>query len=116
MPVLTAGTALRYDWTVEQGEFVQLRIPVLDSASAPFTVTGWSVDAKVKHQPGGDVLHTWAPGDITVSGTDVTLAVLPATSLAWMFERGWWRCKIIHPSDATQIHRIVEGVFRVSRD
>lgn len=112
---LTAGTALWYDWTTEQGELDQRSIPVL-LAGAPFDVTGWSVDAKIRVRPGGGVLHTWAPGDITAAGTNVILTILPATSLGWTFQRGWWRCKVIHPTDPTQVSRIIQGAFRVSRD
>lgn len=114
--VTSTGLATTFNWTVQQGELVVLNIPVLDSAGAPFIVTGWSVDAKVKTGSGGATLHTWAIGDITVTGSTVQLRVLPATSLAWAFEQGFWRTKIIHPSDPTQIYRIIQGNFSVSDD
>lgn len=116
MTATLTGAATIYDWTVPAGELVQLRFPVLDRDGAPFSVTGWSVDAKIKTRAGGTVLHTWATGDIQTSGAFVTLTVLPATSLGWAFDRGWWRAKVIHPSDATQIYRVIQGRFIVDPD
>lgn len=113
---LTTDLAQKYDWIAEQGELVHLQIPVLDSAGNPYTVNGWSVDARIEKYAGGPVLYSWSSGDITVSGSNVTLTILPATSLAWDFRRGWWRCRIAHPSDATQIYRIAQGRFMLSPD
>lgn len=110
------GTATYYRWVIEQGEKVVLRIPVLDSAGAAFTVTGWSVDAKFKTERGGTVLYTFTPAEYVASGTDVDLTILPATSLVWTFSRGWYRVKVQHPSDATQVHRILQGQFHISPD
>lgn len=113
--VITEDTPV-WDWEIAAGVLTQLNIPVLDSAGELFTVNGWSVDAKVKTRPGGSVLHTWQPADIAVAGTSVTLTVLPATSLAWRFTASHYRVKIIHPSDATQIYRILQGRFDVLPD
>jgi hypothetical protein len=116
LTLANTGIATSFNWTIEEGELVRLRIPVLDADSNPFTVTSWTVDAKIKDRPGGEVLHTWSVGDIEVTGTNVTLTVLPATSIAWTFHRGWYRVKVIHPSDSTQIYRILQGHFRISPD
>jgi hypothetical protein len=113
---VTADTATAYTWRHEQGELDKRRFPVLLNGAA-FDASGWSVDAKIKTGPGGSTLHTWVVGDIAVSGLGVDLTILPATSLAWTtWRRGWFRLKIIHPSDATQIHRIAQGPFLLSRD
>ncbi len=106
------ATTTQYDWLVPQSTLVRLQIPVLDGNGAPFNVTGWSVDAKV-HTSGGTVLYTWLTGDTLASGTNVTLTILPAESALWTFCSALWRVHIQHPSDATQIYRIIEGKFRV---
>ncbi len=117
MPVGTlTGVATRFDWSVDQGELVQLLIPVLDDNDQPFTVTGWSVDAKIKTAPRGTILSTWASQDVIVAGSSVTLSILPATSLGWTFTKGWYRVKIVHPTDATQIYRILDGYLTVNGD
>ena len=114
----TTDLALEYHWIVEANEYVQLVIPVLDDLGAPFDPTGWIVDAKVKqrHGPGAPTLHTWLVGDTGTSSAGVTLTILPATSAAWTFTAGWWRCAIQHPVNATQRSRIIQGPFSVSVD
>lgn len=93
-----------------------LSIPVLNAAGAPFTVTGWTVDAKIKDGSGGVTLYTWNSLNIAATGTNVVLTILPATSFGWTFEGGWYRVAIQHPSDATQRYRILEGLFILSDD
>lgn len=110
------GAATDYFWSIEQDELVTLQIPVLDSVGSPFDVTGWTVDAKLKAERGGTVLYTFTPAEYLASGTNVELTILPATSLAWVFRHGWHRTKVVHPSDPTQKHRILQGRFRISLD
>jgi hypothetical protein len=112
----TTGRCTQFDWLVEQDELIRLRIPVLDEAGALFDVTGWTVDAKIKTARGGSILHTWTSGDIDATGAYVTLTILPATSLAWPFRRGFFRVKVTNPGDATQRYRILEGNFTLSVD
>ncbi len=105
-----------WDWDITAAVLEQLRIPIVDDAGAPFAVSGWSADVKIKTRPGGDVLHTWTSGDVQLAGTNVTLTVLPATSLGWRFVKGWYRVKIEHPTDATQVYRILQGRLTVAPD
>jgi hypothetical protein len=115
---MSDGRATRYDWTVEQGELVTLRIPVLDSFVSPFDVTGWSVDAKIKSSSDSDatIIYAFAPGGYVASGTNVYLTILPNTSLAWSFQRAWYRVKVIHPTDSTNIQRVLNGTFLLIPD
>lgn len=115
MSVGLTGIVTTYDWTTPQGALDRRSIPVFNS-SGLFPVDGWTVDAKIKDEPGGTVLHAWSLGDISAVGFYVTLTILPATSLGWAFVRGWYRVKVIHPSDATQVSRILQGKFTVSDD
>lgn len=113
---ISTGLVPWFDWTVPQGELVMLRIPVVDSTGAPYTVTNWIVDAEIKTGSGGATLYTWDSGDAVAAGTAVVLTILPATSLAWMFELVYFRICLQHPADATQRYRILEGRFIVSAD
>lgn len=111
-----AGTALVYNWTISQSELVKLQVPVTDGSGQAFDVTGWSVDAKIKDAPGGTVLYTWSNINIVVSGTTVTLIVPWTDSSTWTFTGGWYRVKIIHPTDSSQVYRILQGIVQVQPD
>lgn len=114
---LTSDLATAFNWTVQQGTQVQLSIPVLDSAGAAFAVSGWTVDAEIKSSDnGGYLLYSWPSGAAVASGTNVTLTILPATSLGWYFISAWYRVVIQHPTDATQRYRILQGRLSLSLD
>lgn len=117
MTMPSDGRATDYCWYVEQGELVTLQIPILDSGGNLFDVTGWSVDAAIKaNTNGGTVLYSFLSEDCAVSGSNVYLTVLPDTSLAWSFTGGWYRVKIISPTDSTNIQRVLSGSIVVSSD
>lgn len=112
---LTTGLATEFAWIIEQGELVTFRIPVLAADGQPFTVDGWTVDTKIKDLR-GTVLYAFTSGTWAVSGAFVTLTVLPDVSNAWTFRTARYRVKIQHPTDATQIYRILQGPLYVSID
>lgn len=112
------GDTTDYVWRVEQGEREPLDIPVLDN-DEPRDVTGWTIDAVIKTEPGGEVLHTFTPEQITVVSNVVTLTVPGPVSAAWTWTIGWWRVKITPPDsdpDDPETERIVKGPFLVYRD
>jgi hypothetical protein len=106
-------------WRVEQGEREILEIPVLDNG-APLDVTGWTIDAMVKTEPGGEVLHTFPAERIDVAGHVVTLTVPGPVSASWSWTVAWWRVVITEPSpadpDNPDSQRVVKGPFLVYRD
>jgi hypothetical protein len=107
-----------YTWRVQQGETESLRIPVTNNDS-PMTVTGWTVDAKVKVNPGGPTLYTFPADAIDVSGANVTVTVAPAVSAAWTFGLGWFRVKIADPNapvDDPVVYRVLQGYIVVDPD
>jgi hypothetical protein len=114
MAVATAS----YVWRVQQGEIEPLRIPVTNNDS-PMTVTGWTVDAKVKINPGGPTLYTFPADLIDVTGSNVTITVPPDVSAAWTFALGWFRVKISDPNapvDDPVTYRILQGHLIVEPD
>lgn len=117
MTMPSDGRSTDYCWFVEQGELVTLQIPILDSRGNVFDVTGWSVDAAIKaNANGGTFLYAFLSEDCAVSGCNVYLTILPATSMAWSFTVGWYRVKIISPTDSTNIQRVLSGRIVVSYD
>lgn len=106
-----------YVWRIEQGETDPLTIPVTNGGS-PMTVDGWTVDAKIRSNPGGPVL-----ADLTelaeASGTNVVLTVPAVVSAAWTFSLGWFRVKITDPdspSDDPTTYRVLQGWVLVDPD
>lgn len=111
---------LTYTWRVEQGERERLQIPILDGDGAPLTITGWTVDAKVKTGPSGAVLYTWPTAGVTIAGSLLTLEVPGPVSAAWTWSVGWWRVVITEPTpidpDNPNAQRVIQGAFIVDRD
>lgn len=108
-----------FTWRVEQGEREVIRIPVLNEDNEPRPVDGWTVDAKIKTESGGELLYTWPVGQITVTGNVVELVIPAAVSLDWPWRTGWWRVVITDPeSDAEDpdAQRIIQGPFIVDPD
>lgn len=110
-----------YAWRIRQGRRERLLIPVVDAAGANFSITGWTIDAKIKTRPGGTVLHTVPPGDLELSGDGFTLTlIIPApVSEAWTWRTGWYRVKVTDPAsdpaDPT-VERPIEGPVTVDPD
>lgn len=109
---LTNGLATRFDWVAEKDELIVLQVPVIDSNRDPFDVTGWIVDAKVETRSVGGIVLYGFPVSLA-SGTDVFLTIPAATSAAWTFSTARYQLSVQHPTDATQIHRILQGRFFV---
>lgn len=111
------GTALEYNWTVQQGTLVILTIPVLDNLGNPVTVTNWLVDAKIKAlRDSTAVLYTFTGSNAVASGTSVQLTVPAADSLLWQFCDAHYRVKLTHPTNSTIVYRILQGILHVSSD
>jgi hypothetical protein len=116
---LTSDT-LTYSWRIEQGERERLEIPILNADGDPFVITGWTVDAKVKTEPGGTVLYTWPASSITIASNLLTLEIPGPVSAAWTWTTGWWRAVITEPNPADpadpDVHRVIQGTFIMDRD
>lgn len=107
-------TALHYAIRLNQGETSSLIFPVLDGFGSPVVVTGWVGKAQVRSAPGiPTVLYEWsaANGNITMSGSSVTLRVAAADSSAWK-----WTCAeydLILTDLSGNVYRIAEGPVQV---
>lgn len=108
------GEALTWKWTVEAGERAILYIPVLDGNNTPQSIDGWVVDAAIKDQPGGTVLHAFTTDEAAPDGTRVKLALDETVTAAFTFRRAWWRVKVVDPTNGPV--RLVQGQFVVSPD
>lgn len=108
------GGALTWTWTVEAGERTTLYVPVLDDNNQPLSITGWVVDAVVKDQPGGTVLHTFTTDEAMPDGSRVKLTLDETVTAAFTFRRAWYRVKVVDPVNGPV--RLVQGPFVVSPD
>lgn len=107
-----------FDWHVQQAAREQLVIPVLDGGE-PAVITGWTVDAKIKTQPGGAVLYTWPSSDIEINGHEVTLTIPAPVSAAWTWGTSWYRVKLIDPDspvDNPAVSRVLQGAIVLDLD
>ena len=103
-------TALHYTVKLNQGETSSLIFPILDEFGAPVTVTGWTAKAQVRSAPGNPtVLYEWSAtaGNITVTGTTVTLRVPAADSSAWTWTTADYDLKLTDLNG--NVYRIAEG-------
>lgn len=103
-----------WPWRVEQGERESITFDVLGVDDAPRSITGWTVDARIKARPGGAVLYAW-PGqfvELSPSGEQITLTIPGPVSAVWTWRVGWWRVVVSDPSsDPTDptVERIISG-------
>lgn len=107
-------TALNYTIELNQGETSALMFPVLDGFGAPVNVTGWTGKAQIRSAPHiPTVLYEWsaANGNITVSGTTVTLRVSAADSTAWTWLAGVY--DLILTDTNGNVYRIAEGAVEI---
>ena len=117
-----AGNDTRtFAWRVEQGERETLSIPIFsDPAEAEERdVTGWTVDAKVKTRPMGEVLYTWPAEHVTIIGNDVELVLPGPVSAQWDWIVGWFRVRLTAPDydpADPDTSRVIQGPFAVDPD
>lgn len=110
-----------YIWEVEQDETETLYTPVADG-DTPLTVTGWTVDAKIRVNPGGPVIYTFPGSAIEITGDDdniVKLTLHASVSAAWAFSVAWLRIKITDPDSPIGEpvrYRVLQGHVLISRD
>lgn len=105
-----------YDWHVRQATRERLIIPILGEN---VDITDWTVDAKIKTQPGGAVLYTWPTGDIAVAAQEVTLTIPAPVSAAWTWGTSWYRVKLIDPdspADNPAVSRVLQGAIVLDLD
>jgi hypothetical protein len=118
MTAALSGDTTEYAWRVEQGERERLEIPVLDNGT-PRDVTGWTVDAQIKTEPGGTVLYTFPASGIAIAGHLITLTVPAPVSAAWTWTVAWWRVVITEPNPDPlnpDSQRVIKGPFLVYRN
>jgi hypothetical protein len=118
--VTTAERVRVWPWRHTQGERDPVTFQVLDVNDSAYSITGWTVDAKIKTRPKGTVLHTFGEDDIEISpdGFAVTLTIPAAVSSAWTWTTGYYRIKVIDPSDPDDptVRRLLQGPFVTDPD
>lgn len=103
-------TALRYQIKLNAGETSSLVFPVLDEHGLSVNITGWTGKAQIRSAPGiPQVLYEWsaAQGNLTVSGSSVTLRVAAADSAAWNWTNAVY--DLILTDLNGNVYRIAEG-------
>lgn len=108
-----------YNWRVQQAARERLIIPILEPDGSPKDVTGYTVDAKIKTEPGGAVLYTWPAGDVDVDGTGVALTIPAAVSALWTWHAGWYRVKLTDPASPAEdpaVSRVLQGAIFIDLD
>ena len=101
----------QFVWRIEAGESESLTFPVLDEDD-PFDISTWTVDAAIKSKPGGTVLYSFPPSQITKGTTTVTLQLPPSATADWTRTTAWFRVKLIDPASSPTdptTYRILAG-------
>lgn len=114
-----AGEVREFTWRVRQAAQERLVIPILDADGAPKDVTGWTVDAKIKTQPGGTVLYTWPVDDVEIDGSDVELNIPAPVSATWTWGTSWYRVKLVAPNPSVDdpiVSRVLQGAIVLDFD
>lgn len=76
-----AITRYPLDVTVHAGEPLDVSVPVLDAAGLPVALSGgWTATAQIRHNPRGDLLHTFTPA---VEATSVRLTATAVQTRGW---------------------------------
>ena len=107
-------TALKYTVKLNQGETSSLIFPILDEFGAPVNVTGWTAKSQIRSAPGiPTVLYEWSAtaGNLTVSGSSVTLRVPAADSSGWTWTSAEYDLILIDLNG--NVYRIAEGPVQV---
>jgi hypothetical protein len=108
-----------YTWRVKQAAQERLVIPILDINGTPKDVTGYTVDAKIKTEPGGVVLYTWPTGDVVIDGDEVELTIPAPVSATWTWHTGWYRVKLTDPASPAEdpaVARVLQGAIFIDLD
>jgi len=101
MTAALESSTREYTWRITQGARERLVIPVFRDGS-PEDVSAWTVDARIRTQPGGELLYTWPAELISVLGPEVTLTVPAPVSSSWAWERGWYRVVLTAPAGTAE--------------
>lgn len=116
-----AGDTAEFLWRIEKGETESMTFPVV-LGGQPLTVTGWTVDAQVKTNPGGPTLYTFPAEHIEITGDDndqITLRLPDSASADWTFCVAWYRVRITDPDspvDDPISYRVLQGTLLVDHD
>jgi hypothetical protein len=108
-----------YSWRVRQGARERLVIPTLNSDGSPKDITGFTVDAKIKTEPGGVVLYTWPAEDVDILGAELQLTIPAPTSALWTWHAGWYRVKVTDPASPAEdpaVTRLLQGAIYLDLD
>ncbi len=119
MTAALSSDVREYPWRVRQGAQERLIIPILDVTGAPKDVTGYTVDAKIKTEPGGAVLYTWPADLVDIDGDEVALSIPAPVSALWTWHTGWYRVKLTDPASPAEdpsVSRVLQGAIFLDFD
>lgn len=97
-------------------------IPILKADGSPKNITGFTVDAKIKTEPGGVALYTWPLADLDIGGADgneLTLTIPAPVSMTWTWHTGWYRVKVTDPASPAEdpsVSRVLQGAIFLDLD
>lgn len=98
------------DLLIPQGTTWGLAWPIVDDASAPISVAGWSVRGQIRRSPASStVLFEWTSTDGSAQAVDDTVIVrlTPAQSSAFTWRTGFYDVEVTNLT--SQVFRIAQG-------
>ena len=105
----------RLDIVFQAGDDRPAVIPVVDAAGHARDVTGWTVLAVVRRDPGGPVLHQWSTTDGSARCGPQGVTLLTDDSDEWTWERGRYDVRATAPSGAREVVAFGTAIVRPLR-
>jgi hypothetical protein len=105
-------------WRISANQRERRSFDVFDGPTE-VDITGWTIDAKIRTRPGGDILHTF-PAERAVIESGRVVCTIPAPiSAAWAWTSGWYRIVVTNPAspaDDPDRSRVLQGPLVVDPD
>lgn len=93
---------------------------VLNGEDGDVTITGWTVDARIRTRPGGIVLWTFPAEFVSIETPGTVVLTVPApVSAGWAWTTGWYRIVVSDPASPEgnpDASRVLQGVVVIDPD
>jgi len=124
-----------YNFIIEQGTTVDLRVDYKDSNGVPFDLTNFSARMQIRNAPKGSIVYARLTSAMTNCGTGLDLtptvgnktypkssgsigiSISAASSSAFSFDQAYYDLEIVSGSGACEVvTRLLQGKVKLSKE
>jgi hypothetical protein len=124
-----------YNFIIEQGTTVDLRVDYKDSNGVPFDLTNFSARMQIRNAPKGSIVYARLSSTMTQCGTGLNLtptvgnltypkasgsigiSISAASSSAFSFDQAYYDLEIVSGSGACEVvTRLLQGKIKLSKE